>query len=300
MRLIGKDRDCGPLMDLDQLQRQLHLGAPVVEGLATIRVAHIIGSVSRAQDFDGCFRPKLPHLEKRIRAIIDAQPDTLDDPIDVVRIDRAYFVADGHKRVAIARQTGQEFIDAHVSRLRSPYVLTSDVEAAAIERTAREGEFRRHSGLADAVPDARFALTDISGYGELMEAVQTFAYESALQRGRVVPQAEAAADWYRSMYLPMVGLGRETVGGLIDSCSDADVFLAMHRHSRASWGTECDAAACAADMLLAERRRAANERSLVATVVGRTRAPDGPPSLLPLADASTATDDATHERRPGR
>jgi hypothetical protein len=293
MRLIGKDRDCGPLLDLGELQRQLRLGTPVVEGLATIRVAHIIGSVTRAQDFDGCFRPRREHLDTLLRHIVDADPATLDDPIDVVRVDRAYFVADGHKRVAIAHQTGREFIDANVSRVRSPYALTSGVEADAIERTAREGEFRRHTGLAEAVPDARFPLADVAGYGELREAVQTFAYESGLARGRIVPPAEAAADWYESTYLPVVAMGRRTVGGLIDSCTDADVFLAMHRHSRASWGTECDAVECAADMLLAERRRTANERSLVAAVVARARGGDRTPSLLPLADASTTRDDAT-------
>jgi hypothetical protein len=291
MRLLGLERDCGPLLDLGQLQRQLHLGMPVVEGDATIPVAHIIGSVSRAQDFDGCFRPTRPHLEKRLRYIRDADPKTLDEPIDVVRVDRAYFVSDGHKRVALARESGREFLDARVSRLRSPYELTSDVDDDAIERTAREGEFRRHTGLAEAVPGARFALRDVGGYGDLFEAVQSYAFESAQRLGRLLAPAEAAADWYESAYLPMVAVGRQTVGGLIDSCTDADVFLAMHRHSRAFWGTECDAAECAADMLLAEQRRSAIERSLVGAVIGRSRRRDRTPSLLPLADAPTVTED---------
>jgi hypothetical protein len=292
MRLLGMERDCGPLLDLGQLQRQLHLGMPVVEGDATILVAHIIGSVSRAHDFDGCFRPKGRHLEKRLYAIREADPKTLDEPIDVVRVDRAYFVSDGHKRVALARETGREFIDARVSRLRSPYELTSEVDDDAIERTAREGEFRRHTGLAEGVPGARFALSDVGGYGDLFQAVQAYAFESAQRLGHLLTPAEAAAAWYESAYLPMVALGRQTVGGLIDSCTDADVFLAMHRHSRASWGTECDAAECAADMLLAEQRRAARDRSLVGAVIGRSRRRDRTPSLLPLADAPTVTEDS--------
>src|SRR5919109_1404520 len=131
MRLPGSDHDCGPLLELGQIQRQLRLGTPVDEGTSTIAVGHVIGS---------------------------ADPSSLDEPIDVVRVDRAYFVADGHKRIAIAKLEDREFIDARVSHLPSRYALTPEVERDAIERTAREGEFRRHSGLADGVPDARIAL----------------------------------------------------------------------------------------------------------------------------------------------
>jgi hypothetical protein len=220
----------------------------------------------------------------------EADPGRLDESIEVVRVDRAYFVIDGHKRVAIARQTGREFLDAHVSRLRSPYEVTPDIDGDAIERTAREGEFRRHTGLAEAHPDARFALSDVGAYGELFEAVRSHAYDLAERLGRLPSPAEAAADWYDTAYRPLVARGRETVGQLIDDCTDADVYLAMHRHSRAYWGTECDAAECAADMLLAEQRRDAAERLGVDAILGRARRRNRPPALLPLAEESTVRD----------
>ena len=53
MRLPGADERCGPLLELEHVQRQLGLGTPIVEGVATIAVAQIIGTTSRAQDFDG-------------------------------------------------------------------------------------------------------------------------------------------------------------------------------------------------------------------------------------------------------
>jgi hypothetical protein len=214
-----------------------------------------------------------------------ASPSALDEPIDVVRVDRAYFVADGHKRVALARQTGREFIDARVSRLRSPYELTPDVDAEAIERTGRESEFRRHTGLAVGVPNVRFALSEVDGYGELLHAVQAFAYDLARRTGSVPTPAESARSWYETEYVPTVELGRRAVGDLIDGFSDADVFLAMLRLTRAWWGTECDAPECAADMLLARRRREQSAR----TKVTRMLRGDGParePVLLPLARES--------------
>ena len=287
MRLPGTDRDCGPLLELSLIQRQLRLGAPLEEGVDTIAVAHIVGTVSRARDFDGCFRPLRPALRKRIEEIEAAAPPAMDEPIEVVRVDRAYFVADGHKRVAIARQVGREFIDARVSYCPSPYALTAEVEADAIERTAREGEFRRHSGLGEAVPNVRFALTDISGYGELLLAVQGYAYDRVLATGRALDAREAGRLWYQEKYLPTVASGRDAVGDLLDAWTDADVFLMFHRHERGSWGSTCDDAACIPDMVLAEQRRnAAAERSPIDRLLGREpRTAPTPALILPLSGA---------------
>lgn len=293
MRLPRIEPDCGPLLELGQIQRQLRLGAPVVEGTETIVVAHVIGTVGRARDFDGCFRPVHRALRKRIDDIVAADPPALDEPIDVIRVDRAYFVSDGHKRIAIARRAGREFIDAHVSHLPSPYALTPEVETDAIERTAREGELRRHSGLGEGVPDARFALTDVTAYGELLIAVQSYSYDRVLALGRALSAAEAARCWYDDKYLPTVATGREAAAGLIDTLTDADIFLALHRQERASWGGECAEPECIADMLLAERRRtAAAARSTLDRVLGRAPEPkESPALLLPLATTPTGQDD---------
>lgn len=274
------------MLELGLIQRRLRLGAPVFEGIETIPVAQIIGTTSRARDFDGCFRPLRPALRKRIEEIREADPPAMDEAIEVVRVDRAFFVSDGHKRVAIARETGREFIDARVSHLPSPYELTPNVEREAIERTAREGEFRRHSGLAEAVPDARFAVTDASAYGELLVAVQSYSYDRVLALGRALPAAEAARLWYEEKYLPAVASGRETVSGLLEACTDADLFLMIHRHERGSWGSVCDEPECVADMLLAEQRRIAlEERSALDRVLGREPKPKSQLALLlPLAD----------------
>ncbi len=269
------------MLELDQIRRQLHLDPPVDEGTATIAVANIIGSVGRARDFDGAFHPIHVALRKRIDDIRASSPTSLDEPIDVVRIDRAYFVADGHKRVAIAKRDGREFIDARVSHMPSPYALTPEVELEAIERTAREGELRRHSGLGEGVPDARFALTDATAYGELLIAVQSYAYDRVLALGRALSAGEGARLWHEDKFLPAVAAGREAAGGLIDSMTDADVFLIVHRQERSAWGGECGDPQCVADMLLAEQRRnAAAARSPLDRVLNRDPMPQAPPALL--------------------
>jgi hypothetical protein len=285
MRLPGNDADCGPLLDLGQIRRHLRLGAPLPEGHATIPVARVVGTAGRSRDFDGCFQATHLAMRKRIEEIMAAAPSSLDEPIEVIRVDQAYFVTDGHKRVAIARQTGREYLDARVSRMASPYAFGPEVELEAVERTAREGEFRNHSGLSRAEPRARFALTDVRGYGELLLAVQSYAYDRVLALGRMLDAEEAARLWYDDQYLPTVRAGRRASRDLLGTLTDADLFLALHRQQRTDWGGSCNAPECIADMVLAQqRRRAAAARSALDRILNRDPKPvNAPALLLPLA-----------------
>lgn len=288
MRLPGTPHECGPLFELAWLSRQLHLGTPVLEGTDTIAVDRIIGTVHRGRDFDGCWHPLNPRLAKIISDVSAAQPRALDEPIDVVRVDRAYFVADGHKRVALAKRDGREFIDARITHVATPFEVTSEIEEQAVFRTARELEFRRHSGMEATFPEVRFALTDIDGYGELFHAVQTHAFHLSEDADHIVPRGEVATDWYTRDYLPTVASARSGIGSLIDSWTDADVYLAINRQRIAWWGSECDAADCAAQDLLVERQlAAARRRSLVGGLLRRdARDAEGHAAarLLPLTD----------------
>jgi hypothetical protein len=291
MRLPGTPHECGPLLELGWLSRQLDLGQPVDEGLDTIPVAQIVGTVQRGHDFDACWHPLNDRLARRLSEVASAEPVGLDAAIDVIRVDRAYFVTDGHKRVALANQTGRAFLDANVRHLPTRYVVTPDIDEAAILRTARESEFRRHSGLSRALPEVRFALTEIDGYGELFASVQTHAIEMSERLGRVVGREELARDWYATVYEPTVATARDGIGGLIESMTDADIFLAIHRQQVAWWGSECDAVECAAQELLVERQLAAARQG---SLLGRlTRSGNRPATedvlLLPLADAETTT-----------
>ena len=290
MRLPGTSSDCGPLPELGWLSRQLHLGSPVSEGTDTIAVAQIVGTVQRGRDFDACWRPVQEHLAKTLSEIESANPSALDEPIDVVRVDRAYFVRDGHKRIAIGKRSSREFIDANVSRVRTDYAVAPDLDEAAIFRTARESEFRRHSGFAEAMPEVRFALTDIDAYGELFAAVRTHAFEMAERAGHIVAWPDVARDWYASEYLPTVAAARSQVGGLVDSCTDADVFLSIYRQRLAWWGSECDAVDCAATELLVERQlAAARERSPLGGILHRRGSKPAPTAaVLPLTDTQDA------------
>lgn len=285
MRLLGA-RDCGDLLMFEQVRQRLHLGAPVIEGNETIRVADIIGTVGRAGDFDGCFRPREPRLAGRIRQIRDRNPDAFNEPIDVVRVDRAYFVSDGHKRVSIARETGIEFIDARVSRAPSIYELGPGVDPEAIDLTSREQRFREETGLMTAVPAARFAVSQPVGYPELQEALESYAYELSHRLGRLLSREEAAALWYECVYRPTVAAAqRARASELLRLCTDADLFISLHKQSQQLWGTECGPAQEEADHLVAKViDRVSPDPSAIGKLVQRARR-RRLPELLPQRDS---------------
>jgi hypothetical protein len=86
-------------------------------GLRTIPVACIVGSLGRARDFDRQFRPRLEVGQQRLAALRRAFRNQEFPPIDVYDIDGAYYVTDGHHRLALAHERGMLDIDAEVIRI---------------------------------------------------------------------------------------------------------------------------------------------------------------------------------------
>lgn len=270
---LGRARDCGDLLMFDHVRRALGLGMPSHEGTATIAVSDIIGTVGRANDFDGCFRPPDDSMADRLRSIRTARPTMLDEPIDVIRVDRGYFVLDGHKRVAIAHLEGREFIDARVQHAPTPYRVEPGIDPAAIENTAREQRFRTETELLTAVPAARFVVSRSEGYPELRESLESYGYEMSQRLGRLLSRLECAALWYECVYRPTVAAAKQArLDQLIGCCTEADLFLSLHRQSRELWGTECRLAQDEADHLVT-RVLAAEEadQSVIRRVVARAR-----------------------------
>ena len=220
------------------MRRLLRLGSAQRVGEESVALDDIIGSVGRAADFDTCFHPRNPTLAARIDDIGDAHPDGLSEAIDVVRIDRAVFVVDGHKRVSLARRAGRSYIDAHVSEIPTAFELTADVAREAIANTARELRFRDATGLRNAEPAARFALSSADAYDELGAAFEASA-ASLRAESDAMSRDEIARAWYRGVYLPTIEAARrEGVSALLRSSTDAALFLAMDERNRQG-GADC-------------------------------------------------------------
>jgi hypothetical protein len=90
-------------------------------GRRTVRLADIVGSVSRCSEFDRSFFPlwesartKWKHMDRAFHRGEELPP------VSLYKIDEYYFVLDGNHRVSVYRYHGVEWIDADVTEFRAP------------------------------------------------------------------------------------------------------------------------------------------------------------------------------------
>ena len=230
------------LLPYDDARQRLRIVGQSYVGVCPIPVERIIGSLDRTADFDRQFRPRRGLSAARLANLRRAFSDGEMPPIEVHEIGGAYFVADGHHRVVIARERGAEFIDAEVTRLHSNYEIGPDVDVCQLVHTEQQRIFLETSGLGLARPDAVIEFSRPGGYPELLEIVKAHAYDLALRLGRVPLPEEAAADWYDAVYQPAVAaLRREELPEMYSYKTDTDLFLWVYQRRRALRVTDNEA-----------------------------------------------------------
>lgn len=166
------------LIPLGEVTRRLRQFGQEYVGIRSLPIARIVGTVDRGRDFDRQFLPRRQGIRSRWQRVEAAFPEGNFPPIVVYEVDGAYFLVDGHHRVAIARQQGAEYIDAEVTRLRTRYPLPPDADIGKIIHAELEGFFMEESGLERARPESRIQLTRPHGYLELLEHVRSTATTS--------------------------------------------------------------------------------------------------------------------------
>ena len=92
--------------------------------------------------------------------------------IMVFEVGGAYFVEDGHHRVALAREQGASYIDADVTRLETSYEISPDLELAQLIHTEQQRKLLSDSGLSRARPHAVIEFTFTDGYTQLTEVIK--------------------------------------------------------------------------------------------------------------------------------
>jgi hypothetical protein len=197
-----------------------------------IDVANIIGTADRERDFDREFTALQPRLRERQRRLARAFPDGAFAPIVVEKLGDAYFVVDGHHRVAIARKRGMATIDAEVTELAARWHLSGSADAGELLHAEQERLFMSESGLGDALPNARLRFTRAVGYRQLLEAVQVHGYTMMLDARRPLDPAEVARDWYANVYRPTVELIAAAPIELCANATESDAFLTLWDHRR--------------------------------------------------------------------
>jgi len=193
------------LLAFDEVREKLHLGGPVYRGLQSVPLDKVVGSVNRYRDFDHLFLPTQSHTEDRWRRINRAWYQEIDlPPVMLYKVGEVYFVMDGNHRVSVARDRGQQFIDAEVREVESRVPVTTDIQPDDLERLGERVEFLERTQLDRWYPEAVIKPTVLGGYDRLLEHIAVHRYFMGIDQGRPISEEEAVRHWVETLYVPVV------------------------------------------------------------------------------------------------
>jgi hypothetical protein len=222
------------LLSYDRVKEKLRIGGPIHRGVRTVEVAKIVGSVNRYRDFDRAFLPTNDNLASRWQWVDRAFYEDIGlPPVVLYKVGEVYFVVDGHHRVSVAREQGQEFIEAEVRECRVKVPVGADLQPEDLEILGAKVEFLERTGLDRLRPEARIELSVPDGYSRMLEHIAVHRYFMGLDQQRDVPESEAVAHWYDTVYLPILKVIRDR--GILEEFpgrTEGDLYLWVLDHQR--------------------------------------------------------------------
>lgn len=198
------------LIPYDEVRKHLRPLESANRQLQDIPLSSIVGSVNRYTDFSRSFLPR--HESDQARwARVRAGIDTLKGlpPIEVYQVGEVYFVLDGHHRVSVARQLGQDTIHAYVTQVYTRVSLSPGDRPDDLILKAEYTDFLAQTHIDELRPGADLMLTAPGQYPKLVEHISAHRYLQGIEEKREVPQEEAVAHWYDTVYLPVIRLIEE-------------------------------------------------------------------------------------------
>lgn len=225
----GRDNQ---LLPFEEVRRRLRASAQHEAGLRAVPVSQIVGSVGRYRDFDRAFLPRQTETRERWKSIDAAYYEDVPlPPVELYQLGETYFVKDGNHRVSVARERGQEFIDARVIAVHAPVPIASLEDLEEWIRRQDELDFLERTNLAALRPGARVKLTLPGQYEKLLEHIAVHRYYLGIERGGEVSWEEAVQSWYDRVYLPLVAIIRAS--GVLREFphrTEADLYLWIIEH----------------------------------------------------------------------
>jgi hypothetical protein len=199
------------LLSYDDVKEKLRIGGPIYRGVKTVRVDQIVGSLNRYRQFDRAFLPKQDETSSRWQRIDRAfYEDVSLPPVVLYQVGQVYFVVDGHHRVSVAREKGQEFIDAEIRECYTKVNITPDLNPDDLQILGEKVDFLERAGLDRIRPQAKVKLTIPDGFHRMLEHIAVHRYFMGLDLQRDISEEEAVAHWYDTVYLPIVKIIRES------------------------------------------------------------------------------------------
>jgi hypothetical protein len=229
--LLGRPKR---LLSYDQVKEKLHIGGPIHRGIRTVEIARIVGSVNRYVDFDHAFLPLNNRIASRWQNIDRAFYEDISlPPIVLYKVGEVYFVVDGHHRVSVARQQGQEFIEAEVRECHVKVQVEPDLRPEDLEILGSRVEFLDRTGLDWLRPGAIIEVSIPDGYSRILEHIAVHRYFMGLDQQRDITEEEAVTHWYDTVYLPIAKVIRERgILGELPGKTEGDLYVWVldHQH----------------------------------------------------------------------
>jgi hypothetical protein len=196
-------------------------------GLRQVPIDQIIGSSGRYRDFDRAFLPVQGRTRNRWVSIdIAHHQDILLPPVELYKMGEVYFVKDGNHRVSVARAWGQLYIDAYVTEIDIPVLLTPDSNLDELLVQQEQIMLVRETGLARLRPGALITFKLPDSRERLLEHIAVHRWFLGEQCGAEVPYEEAAASWYDNVYVPVIQILREQdILADFQDCGEGDLYL---------------------------------------------------------------------------
>lgn len=197
----------------------------VERGILQIPLNKIVGSVGRYHDFDNQFKTNKRKRDERHDSIKKALISGKKlPPIALYQIKEDFFILDGHHRFTAARDLGHSHISSRIVEL----LPTKDTleNKLYIEKTT----FRDRAGLTEPID-----LTEPDQTCHLQWQVDEHLKWLQNRSKKNLNFKQAAADWYRTIYLPLrtlvdkSGLVRSFPGRTVD---DLYLYISVHQWER--------------------------------------------------------------------
>jgi DNA-binding Lrp family transcriptional regulator len=182
----------------------------------------IVGSVGRYHDFDSQFRLKQHVPSDRLQAVRKAMREgRAMPPVELYQIKDEYYVVDGNHRIAAAKESGRQDIDACIVEL----IPSKNTLENILYR--EKTDFADRTGLAQA-PE----LTEVEQYKHLLRQISRHRHFLSHEQGGPVTFQTAAADWHKTIYAPLISIIRKE--HLLDSfpgrtTADLYAYIALHQ-----------------------------------------------------------------------
>lgn len=204
-------RSANELLSFEEVRARLNVRGQHYLGPQTVPLDHIVGSEGRYADFNRQFAPRHDATKFRWMSIDRAHHEAVPLPaIELYKLGDIYFVKDGNHRVSVARQQGQQEIDALVTELVVDVPLAPNLSMRDLLLKEEYSDFLAWTDLAVLRPEQRIEFSEPGGYLDLVTHINGHRYYMGLERGAPVEREEAVAAWYDTVYVPVVQVIRDT------------------------------------------------------------------------------------------